>query len=97
VVCFTSAIGIAIGLALAEKYFSGHGIAAPFLAREFNRGPVHLSGADIILIAASVGLGVLALGIWLLATKRSKHENAAFSGAGLITGADSGPAKPSPR
>jgi hypothetical protein len=96
-VCFTSAIGIAIGLALAEKYFTGHGIAAPFLTREFNRGAVHMSGADIILVAASVGLGVLAMGIWLLATKQSKHDSAAFSGAGLITGAANTPAKRSHR
>lgn len=93
VVCFTSAIVIAISLALAQTYFSGHGINTAFLTREFNRGPVHMSGADIVLVAASVGLGVLAMGIWLLATKQSKRNSAAFSGAGLITGADNKTAK----
>ena len=97
VVCFTSAIVIAIALALAQKYSSRHGIDVSFLSREFSRGPVHVSGADIVLVAASVGLGVLLMGIWLLATKGSKRDSAAFSGAGLITGADSTSAKGSPK
>jgi len=96
VVCFTSAIVIAIALALVQTYFSGHAINVPFLTREFNHGPVHMSGADIILVAASVGLGVLVMGIWLFATKESKRDRAAFSGAGLITGADNKTARRSP-
>ena len=96
VVCFTSAIVIAIALALAQKYSSRHGIDVSFLSREFSRGSVHMSGADVILVAASVGLGVLAMGIWLLATKQSKRDSAAFSGAGLITGADDKKARGNP-
>ena len=96
VVCFTSAIVIAIALALAQKYSSRHAIDVSFLSREFSRGAVHVSGADIVLVAASVGLGVLVMGIWLFATKESKRDRAAFSGAGLITGADNKTARRSP-
>src|SRR5687768_15752986 len=86
VVCFTGSVVVAIALALAQTYFSGHGIET-FLRREFSRGPIHMSGADVVLVGVSVGLGILAMGIWFYATRWSKADKAAFSGAGIITGA----------
>lgn len=92
VVCFTSAVVVAIALAVAQKYSGGQGIEA-FLRREFSRGPIHMSGADVVLVGASLALGVLAMGIWFYATRWTKAERAAFSGAGIITGAQPMPPK----
>jgi hypothetical protein len=97
VACFTGAIVVAITLALAEMYMSRHGIDASFLIRQYSRGPFHMSGADMIFISASVAFGALAMGIWLFATKTPKAERAAFSGAGLITGADKATIRQNPR
>jgi hypothetical protein len=97
VVCFTVATVVAIALALAQTYFSGHGIATPRLTREYTFGSIRTTGADIILVGASAGSGILAMAIWLIATRRSRRDSAAFSGAGLITGADSTQASQNPR
>jgi hypothetical protein len=90
VVCFVSAVVVAIVLAVTQTYFSGHNIET-FLKREFSRGPIQMSGADIVLVGTSGALGILAMLIWLYATRWTKAEKAAFSGAGIITGAEPAP------
>jgi hypothetical protein len=97
VVCFTAATLAAIALALAQIYFSGHGIATPRLAREYTLGSIRATGGDILLVAVSLGAGLIAMVIWFAATGKGKRDSAAFSGAGLITGADSTPTSPHPR
>jgi hypothetical protein len=87
VVCFVSAVVVAIALAVAQTYFSGHGIET-FLKREFNRGFIQMSGADVVLVGTSASLGILAMLIWFYATRWTRGEKAAFSGAGIITGAE---------
>jgi hypothetical protein len=96
-VCFTAATVTAIALALVQVYFSGHGIQTPHLTREYTLGPVHANGTDLILVGISVGLGILAMAIWFITTRRSKADSAAFSGAGLITAADNTPSSQHPR
>lgn len=91
VVCFVTAVIVAITMALAQTYFSERRIGE-FLRREYNYGSIHMSGADIVLVGASVALGILAMIIWLYATRWTKAEKGAFSGAGIITGAE--PNKP---
>lgn len=90
VVCFASAVVVAIAMALAQTYFSERGVGE-FLRREYSRGFVQMSGADIVLVGASVTLGILAMVIWFYATSWTKAEKAAFSGAGIITGAEPAP------
>ncbi len=97
VVCFIAATVAAIGLGLAQTYFAGHGIETPYLTREYTYRGIRISGADVILVGSSLGLGLLAMGIWFFATGRSKRDSAAFSGAGVITAADSPPTKPNSR
>jgi hypothetical protein len=88
VVCFAAATLLAIALALVQTYFSGHGIQAPYLTREYTFGSSRATGADLIVVGGSAGLGILAMVIWFVATRERKADKAAFSGAGLITGAD---------
>ena len=90
VVCFVSAVVVAIAMALAQTYFSERRVGE-FLRREYSRGFIQMSGADIVLVGASVALGILAMVIWLYATRWTRAEKAAFSGAGIITGADPTP------
>jgi hypothetical protein len=90
VVCLVTAVVVAIALAVAQTYFSGHNIDT-FLKREFSRGSIQMSGADIVLVGASAVLGILAMLIWFYATRWTKAEKGAFSGAGIITGADRTP------
>lgn len=97
VVCFTAATLAAIALALAQIYFSGHGIATPHLTREYTLGSMRATGADILMVGVSVGSGLLAMVIWFLSTARGKRDSGAFSGAGLITAADSTPPSQKPR
>ena len=97
VVCFIGASVAAITLGLTLTYFENHGIAAPYLTRDYTLGGIRTNGADIVLLAASVGSGLLALAIWLFATRESKRDRGAFSGAGLITAADNTPASRLPR
>jgi hypothetical protein len=97
VACFTGAVIVAITLALAEMYMSRHGIDASFLTRQYSRGPVSMSGADLVFVAASIAFGLLAMGIWFFATRTSRAERAAFSGAGLITGANMATTRQNPR
>ena len=91
VVCFVSAVIVAITMALAQTHFAERRIGE-FLRREYNYGFIHMSGADVVLVGASLGLGIVAMVIWLYATRWTKGEKAAFSGAGIITGAE--PNKP---
>ena len=97
VVCFTAATLAAISLAVAQKYYSARGIETPHLAREYKLGAIHATGADLILVGTSVAIGILGMTIWFLATRTSKADIAAFSGAGLITAADNKPASQKPR
>ena len=97
VVCFTAATLAAIALAVAQMYFSGHGIATPRLTREYVLGSFHATGGDILLLGVSAGAALLAMVIWFVATREGKRDQAAFSGAGLITGADNTPATQRPR
>ena len=68
VACFTGAVVVAITLALAEMYMSRQGIDASFLTRQYSRGRVNMSGADLVFVAASIAFGFLAMGIWFFAT-----------------------------
>lgn len=87
VVCFVSAVIVAVTMALAQTYFSERRVGE-FLRREYNYGFIHMSGADIVLVGASISLGILATAIWLYATRWTRADKAAFSGAGIITGAE---------